>query len=187
MSGRFTITATAIPGVQVVERKPVGDDRGFLARLFCTSELAAAGWLRPIAQVNHTFTGVRGTVRGMHFQHPPHAEMKLVICIRGAIYDVAVDLRRGSPTFLEHHAQMLSAENNQALLIPEGCAHGFQTLTGDVEIIYLHSAPYAATAEGGLSPLDSRLDIKWPLSVAAISKRDAAHPAVTGDFKGVTP
>lgn len=186
MSGRLIITATAIPGVHIVERKPVGDERGFLARLFCADELTVAGWTRPVAQVNHTLTALRGTVRGMHFQYPPHAEMKLVTCIRGAIYDVAVDLRHGSPTFLAHHAHILSAENHQALLIPEGCAHGMQALTADAEIIYLHGAPYVAEAEDGLAPLDPRLGINWPLPVAAISARDAAYSPTTPGFKGVT-
>jgi dTDP-4-dehydrorhamnose 3,5-epimerase len=185
MSGRFSITSTTVPGVRVVERKAIGDERGFLARLFCASELTAAGWLRPIAQINHTFTALRGTVRGMHFQRPPYAEMKLVTCVRGAIYDVAVDLREGSASLLAHHAQILSAENHQALLIPEGCAHGFQALTPDVEIIYLHSIPYVGEAEGGVAPLDPRLGINWPLSVAAMSTRDSSHPAIASDFKGL--
>lgn len=185
MSPRFTITATAIAGVQVVERKTIGDERGFLARLFCAEELAAVGWTRPVAQINHTFTAARGTVRGLHFQHPPHAEMKLVTCIRGAIFDVAVDLRGGSPSFLAHHGEVLSRDNSRALLIPEGCAHGFQALTDDVEIIYLHSAPFAAAFEGGIAPLDVRLGINWPLPVTVISERDARHPEIAADYKGL--
>lgn len=186
MTGRFLITDAPIGGVRVVERMPKGDHRGFLSRLFCSAELAAAGWTRAIAQINHTFTAGKGTVRGMHFQLPPKAEMKLVTCIRGAIFDVAVDLRAGSPTLLAHHGQVLSAQNNLALLIPEGCAHGFQSLTDNVEIIYLHSEFYASEAEGGVSPLDPRLAIEWPLPISAISDRDAKHPAInTNDYKGI--
>jgi dTDP-4-dehydrorhamnose 3,5-epimerase len=96
-----------------------GDSRGYLVRLFCAEELAGAGWARPVAQVNHTYTTGRGAVRGMHFQHPPHAEMKLVACIRGEVWDVAVDIRAGSPTFLQWHAERMSAENGVALLIPK--------------------------------------------------------------------
>jgi dTDP-4-dehydrorhamnose 3,5-epimerase len=185
MNGRFSIIETPIAGVRGVERKPRGDHRGFLSRLFCSEELASAGWVKPVAQINHTFTATKGTIRGLHYQRFPKAEMKLVTCIKGAIFDVAVDLREGSPTLLAYHGQVLSAENNLALLIPEGCAHGFQALTGDVELIYLHSQPYAAEAEGGFSPLDPRIAIEWPLPVAAMSERDAGHPAVTSDFKGL--
>ena len=107
----------------------MGDARGFLSRLFCAEELRAAGWTGPIAQINHTHTARKGTVRGMHFQYPPHAEMKLVSCLRGEVWDVAVDIRAGSQTFLRWHAEILSADNGRALLIPQGFAHGFQALT----------------------------------------------------------
>src|SRR5690554_6695588 len=105
---RFTVTNLPLAGLKRVQRQRLGDNRGFLARLFCAEELAAAGWTQPIAQINHTFTAKQGTVRGMHFQRPPHAEMKLVSCIRGEVWDVAVDLRVGSPTFLHWHAERLS-------------------------------------------------------------------------------
>ena len=130
---RFTIEHLPLQGLQRVTRQRLGDARGFLARLYCAEELARAGWRQPIAQINHTATAARGTVRGMHFQRPPHAEMKLVSCIRGEAWDVAVDLRADSETFLHWHAERLSAENGHALLIPEGFAHGFQTLSDDVE------------------------------------------------------
>ena len=126
---RFRIQSTPLSGLQVITRQMLGDHRGFLSRLFCADELAQAGWTKPIAQINHTYTAKKGTVRGMHFQHPPHAEMKLVSCIRGEVWDVAVDLRANSPTFLHWHAEVLSADNHKALLIPEGFAHGFQTLS----------------------------------------------------------
>lgn len=182
---RFTITDLPMAGLKRVQRQRLGDSRGFLARLFCADELAAAGWTQPIVQINHTFTAKQGTVRGMHFQRPPNAEMKLVSCIRGEVWDVAVDLRVGSPTFLHWHAERLSAENGCALLIPEGFAHGFQALTDDVELLYCHSAAYAAQAEGGLNPNDPRLGIAWPLAIAELSARDAGHALITADFEGV--
>ena len=182
---RFTVTGLPLNGLKLVERQRLGDSRGFLSRLFCAEELAAAGWAKPIAQVNHTYTARQGTVRGMHFQHPPHAEMKLVNCIRGEIWDVAVDMRAGSPTFRRWHAERLSADNCRALLIPEGFAHGFQALTDDVELLYCHSSAYARVAEAGLNPLDASLAIGWPLPVTGISERDAAHPLLGNGFEGV--
>lgn len=182
---RFTVTDLPLKGIKLVERQRLGDSRGFLARLFCAEELVAAGWIRPIAQINHTYTAAQGTVRGMHFQRPPHAEMKLVSCIRGEVWDVAVDVRADSPTFLHWHAERLSADNCRALLITEGFAHGFQALTDDVELLYCHSAAYAHDAEAGLNPLDERLAITWPLPVSELSARDAAHPLVETGFEGV--
>jgi dTDP-4-dehydrorhamnose 3,5-epimerase len=122
----------------------------------------------------------------MHFQYPPHAETKLVSCLRGAVFDVAVDLRKGSPTFLRWQAQEISAENRLALLIPAGFAHGFQALSDECELLYVHSAPYVAAAEGGLNPRDAALAIGWPLAIAEMSERDAGHPPVGPDFEGLT-
>ncbi len=182
---RFTIADLPLSGLKRVERQRLGDQRGFLARLFCVDELAAAGWVKPIAQINHTYTAKQGTVRGMHFQYPPYAEMKLVTCIRGEVWDVAVDLRVESATFLKWHAERLSAENGVALLIPEGFAHGFQALTEDVELLYCHSMPYASSAEGGLNPLDERICITWPLAINDLSAKDAAHELIGRNFGGV--
>ena len=182
---RFVVADTPISGVKLVTRQPQGDERGFLARLFCARELAQLGWSKPLAQVNHTLTQRSGTVRGLHYQKTPHAEMKLVSCLRGAVWDVAVDLRSGSPTFLHWHAQRLSAANHDALLIPEGCAHGFQSLGDDAELLYCHSMPYAPEADAGLHPLDQRLGIEWPLPVALLSQRDARHPALDARFAGL--
>jgi len=168
-----------------VQRQRIGDARGHLERMFCAQELCDAGWDAPIAQINHTCTARRATVRGLHFQYPPHAEMKLVSCLRGEVWDVAVDLRPGSATFLRSHAERLSADNGVALLIPRGFAHGFQALTDDVAMLYCHSAAHAAAAEGGLHPLDPRLALPWPLSVGELSVRDAGHPFIGDDFQGV--
>lgn len=182
---RFTVTDLPLTGLKRVQRQRLGDSRGFLSRLFCAEELGSAGWDKPVAQINHTYTARKGTVRGMHFQRPPHTERKLVSCLRGEVWDVAVDLRPDSPTFLHWHAEHLSAENGCALLIPEGFAHGFQALTDDVELLYCHSAAYAAQSEDGLTPADPRLGIRWPLAITELSARDAGHPLITSDFEGV--
>lgn len=186
MSGRrLAVSDTPLPGLRVVQRQRIGDSRGYLQRLFCADELRDAGWTAPLQQLNHTLTASRGTVRGLHFQHPPHAEIKVVSCLRGEVWDVAVDLRRGSPTFLQWHAELLSADNGRALLIPQGFAHGFQTLCDGVEMLYAHSAAYTAAAEGGVHPLDPRLALPWPLAVGEVSARDAGHPPIDERFDGV--
>lgn len=174
-----------LAGLVLIERKPQGDERGAFCRMFCAEELACAGWQQPIVQINHTVTRQRGTVRGLHYQNPPHAEMKLVSCIRGEVWDVVVDLRRDSPTFLNWHAERLSAGNARALLIPQGFAHGFQALSDDVEMLYCHSATYEPDFEGGLNPADPLLLIDWPLPVAGLSPRDASHSRLTPAFAGL--
>jgi dTDP-4-dehydrorhamnose 3,5-epimerase len=182
---RFTVTDLALAGLKRVEHKRHGDERGFVSRLFCAEELSVAGWKKPIIQVNHSYTIRCGTVRGMHLQRPPHAEMKLVSCIRGEVWDVAVDVRAGSKTFLRWHAEHLSAANRCALLIPEGFAHGFQTLADDVELIYCHSSAYTAKGEVGLNPKDPMLAIDWPLQITELSARDSQHPMLDGQYAGV--
>jgi dTDP-4-dehydrorhamnose 3,5-epimerase len=177
MSRPFDILFTPLEGLRVIRRRRITDERGFLARLFCDQELGELGWPGRVAQVNHTATIRRGTVRGLHFQVPPYAEFKLVSCIRGIIWDVAVDLRVGSPTFLKWYARELSAENECAMLIPEGFAHGFQSLTNDCEMVYVHSAGYEPDAESGIHVNTAQLGIGWPLPVNHLSKRDAGLPA----------
>ena len=169
----------------MIERKPIRDSRGHLARIFCAEHLKGAGWKKPIAQINQTMTKSRGTVRGLHFQNAPYAEMKLISCLQGEIWDVAVDLRKNSPTFLKWHGEKLSSENYRALLIPEGFAHGFQTLTNDCELLYLHSAPYKPDSEGGIRPNDPYLAIAWPLKFYEVSERDSEHPLLNDLFKGI--
>lgn len=182
---RFAVTPLLLPGLQLVERQVIGDSRGFLSRLFCAQELSAVGWLKPIAQINQTCTVKKGTVRGMHYQSSPACEMKLVSCIRGMVWDVAIDLRKNSPSFLTWHAEVLSENNRRALLIPEGFAHGFQAMTNDVELLYCHSAAYSPAHEQGLNPLDPQLDIRWPLDITEISVRDAQHPLLDSLFSGI--
>lgn len=182
---RFQIVDTPIPGLKIVERTRRSDERGFLARLFCAQELAPAGWNKPIAQINQTLTRRAGTVRGLHFQLPPHAEMKLVNCIRGKVWDVAVDLRRGSPTFLKWFGTYLSAENDRALLIPEGFAHGFQAIVEDCELIYFHTCAYHRASEGALHPEEPRVAILWPQAIAELSTRDRGYPVLPPAFQGI--
>lgn len=186
MSARFDILDTPLSGLRILQRKPIGDSRGYLERLFCSVELQALSPGRHIEQINHTLTASRGTVRGMHFQRPPHAEIKFVSCLRGEIFDVAVDLRHNSQTFLCWHAELLSADNHKTLVIPEGFAHGFQTLTDDCEMLYFHTAAFQPGAEGGLNAQDPRLAIQWPLPVAGVSPRDASHPLLDDTFAGLT-
>lgn len=185
MSARFIVHATPLAGLSLVERLPVGDDRGFFERLYCADELRPVLGTRSIVQINRTLTVAPGTVRGMHFQRPPAAEMKVVTCLRGEVFDVAVDVRRGSPTFLQWYGVLLTEANRRSLVIPEGFAHGFQTMTTHCELLYFHTAAYAPGAEGGLDPRDARLGIRWPSRVAALSARDASHPPIGDDFVGV--
>jgi dTDP-4-dehydrorhamnose 3,5-epimerase len=173
-------------GLLCFERSRIEDHRGFLSRVFCTEEFAGAGITMSVAQINQTLTHCKGVVRGMHFQLPPFAEMKLVSCIRGQVFDVVVDLRADSPTFLKWHAEILSSENRRALAVPEGFAHGFQSLETECELLYLHSVPYQPKVERGLNACDPRLDIDWPLPIAEISERDRGHAMLTDKFTGVT-
>jgi dTDP-4-dehydrorhamnose 3,5-epimerase len=183
-ASRFTLTRLPLAGLFRVERQRHEDSRGSFERLFCAEELIAGGWTQPVAQVNYTRTQRRGTVRGLHFQRPPYAEKKLVRCLRGEIWDVAVDLRADSSTFLQWHAETLN-ERNGALLIPEGFAHGFQALTDDVELLYCHSMAYEAQAEDGLRAQDPRLNIAWPLPITEQSERDTLHRLLSPEFSGL--
>ena len=185
-NNRFLFHHTSLEGLYVVERMPIKDQRGFFCRLFCVEEFQAAGLKKPIAQINHSLTIKKGALRGLHFQYPPHAEVKIVSCLQGEVFDVAVDIRKGSPTFLRWYGEILSPENKKSLLIPEGFAHGFQTLTEHCELIYLHSAPYQPQAEGALHVNDPSLGILWPIEITEISERDRAHPFIGPDFEGIT-
>ena len=171
-------TELPLAGAFRVELEPRGDARGFFARLFCAEEFAAHGLATGWVQCNTSFTAAQGTVRGLHFQRPPMAETKLLRCIRGAIFDVIVDLRAGSPTFGRWHGERLDDQNRMMICVPEGFAHGFQTLTPDVEMLYFHSALYSAAHEGGLRWDDARVAVNWPLGVTEMSARDAAFPGL---------
>jgi dTDP-4-dehydrorhamnose 3,5-epimerase len=167
-------TETKLKGAFVIDLERREDDRGFFARTFCQNEFAAHGLKPVIAQANLAFNKRKGTLRGMHFQYPPHAETKLVRATRGAILDIIVDLRPESPTYLQHVEVELTADNHRALYVPERFAHGYQALADATETSYQVGEFYAPGSEGGLSPYDPRLGLKWPLPVTVISPKDAA-------------
>jgi dTDP-4-dehydrorhamnose 3,5-epimerase len=181
----LSLQALPLAGLYCLQQAVHADERGRFARLFCEGSLAAFGQPLHVRQINHSRTALRGTVRGLHFQHPPQAESKLICCLRGAVWDVAVDVRRSSPTFLYWHAERLEAGDGRSLLLPPGFAHGFQALSDDAELLYLHSADYAPDYEDGLLADDPRLAIDWPLPIAQRSARDCAHSELTGSFTGV--
>jgi len=186
MSSRFEIFDRPLRDLKVIERKLIGDNRGYIERLFCAEEMLQLTSGKCIAQINHTLTAKRGTVRGLHFQYPPHAEIKFVSCLSGQVFDVAVDLRRHTPTFLQWHAEILSSDNHKTLVIPEGFAHGFQAMQDDCEMLYLHTSAYQPSHEGGLSAKDPKLGIRWPCEITEWSERDASHPLLTADFAGLS-
>lgn len=181
----MTFTETALKGGYIVSPTPFSDDRGWFARTYCKHEFAAIGHTKEWVQMNHSFTKEKGTVRGMHFQHPPFGEIKMVRCVAGAVWDVIVDIRKGSPTFLQHLGVELSAANRQMIYIPEGFAHGFQTLEENTELIYHHCEFYQPGVEGGLRYNDPVLNIQWPLRAINVSGRDNDHPLLDENFKGI--
>jgi len=181
----MNIVETPLKGVHVVESPTFADERGLFFRAFCDSELAPLLGERRIVQINLSRTKAVGAVRGLHFQRPPHAEMKLIRCLKGRVWDVAVDLRPASPTFLKWHAEELTPANARMMVIPEGCAHGFQVLEQESELLYLHTAPYVPESQGGLFCRDARLGIRWPIPVTGLSERDRRHPPIAPDFQGV--
>lgn len=168
-------TETPLKGSFIITGEPRGDSRGWFMRSYCKNEFApirhAAEWV----QMNHSFTAKKGTVRGLHFQREPHAEIKLVRCIAGSVYDVIVDLRKDSATYLQWYGDILSAENKKMMYVPEGFAHGFQALSDDAELLYNHSEFYNAAFESGILYNDPKINIQWPLPITEISDRDNSH------------
>jgi dTDP-4-dehydrorhamnose 3,5-epimerase len=167
---------TDLRNAWLIEPVPAHDDRGFFARTFCARQYAERGLTTRFVQNSTSQSIARGTLRGMHFQHAPHAEAKVVSCLQGAIWDVIIDLRADSPTFCQWQGFELTAENRRQLYVPEGFAHGFQTLSGDTQVGYLISAFYAPQASGGVRYDDPAFAIDWPLPVSAISEKDRAWP-----------
>ena len=176
---------TPLMGSYIIELNPYKDERGWFARTYCKNEFETIGHDKEWVQLNHSFTKHKGTVRGMHYQLPPFSEIKMVRCIAGAVYDVIVDLRKDSETFLKWFGADLSAENKKMIYIPEGFAHGFQALTDDCELIYHHSQFYMPGVEGGLKYDEPKVNIKWPLAITNISQRDNTHPFLDIHFKGI--
>jgi dTDP-4-dehydrorhamnose 3,5-epimerase len=169
-------TQTLVSGAYVIDLEPRIDERGSFARAWCQREFEAHGLTARLAQVNVSSNVRKGTLRGMHYQVGPREEAKVVSCARGAIYDVVLDLRRDSPTYLRWDAVELTARNRRMLYIPEGCAHGFQTLAADAELLYLMSEFYSPEHACGVRYNDRAFDIRWPLAVASISDTDRTWP-----------
>jgi dTDP-4-dehydrorhamnose 3,5-epimerase len=181
----MTLTELPLAGMFEARAQVIQDERGRFARLFCMEALAGAHQGRSIVQINHSMTRSVGAIRGMHFQRAPAAEGKWVRCLRGRVFDVAVDLRRGSETFLRWHGVTLDAATMNAVFIPEGCAHGFQVLEPDSELLYLHTAMYAPALEAGVRFDDPALSIAWPLPITDVSERDRRHPLIDTAFEGI--
>ena len=169
---KLSIIKQSIPSIILCSHNAAHDERGYLERIFCSRELKKIMSNKKIVQVNRTFTKKKGTIRGMHYQKKPFQETKIIQCIKGKILDIAVDLRKSSKTFLKHTSIYLDSKKPNSLIIPEGFAHGFQTLTNNVELLYFHTNFYNPKYESGLNPLDKLLSIDWPLNCKYLSERD---------------
>ncbi len=176
---------TPLAGAFVIKLEPFQDERGLFARTFCQKEFEQIGHTENFVQFNHSMTVAKGCIRGMHFQKPPFAEIKLIRCIKGKVWDVIVDIRQNSMTFLKWFGVELSAENQKMIYIPKGFAHGFQTLEPNTELIYHHTAFYTPSAEGGLKYDDPKLKIDWKLTPEQLSKKDQEYNYINENFKGI--
>lgn len=176
---------SGIEGVKIITTEPFCDERGEFSRIFCQKEMFSISENLIIRQINHSKTNKKGTIRGLHFQYHPHSEIKIVRCTKGKIFDVAVDLRKESKTFLKWHAEILSAENQKMLVVPQGFAHGFQTLEDDSEIIYFNTEFYNKELEGALRYDDPKINIQWPEKVTVLSDKDSSHPYLDEKFMGI--
>jgi dTDP-4-dehydrorhamnose 3,5-epimerase len=174
-----------IPDAFIIEIVTSSDDRGMFSRIFCQKELNSILHGEKIVQVNHSFTKHRGMIRGMHFQVPPKAEIKIVKCIRGSVFDVIIDLRKGSSTFLKWFGEILSEDNMKMIYVPQGFAHGFQTQVQNTELLYFHTEFYSPRHERGIRYDDPMIGVSWPLTVSGLSDRDKTHPLLTEDFRGL--
>ena len=180
----MNILQTQISGLVVVETTRHIDARGSFSRLYCERELSDIVGMRQIVQVNYSRTSAVGAVRGLHFQHEPCAEKKFIRCLKGRVWDVAVDLRANSSTFLKWHAEELSPANARMMVIPEGFAHGFQVLEPESELLYLHTDFYAPKSEDGVRYNDPQLAITWPCPISEISERDSKLQFIDSNFQG---
>lgn len=185
MGGRMKFIEATLAGAYAIELEPFMEERGLFARTFCQKEFATIGFHKQIVQINHSVTKQKGTIRGMHYQRPPVSEIKIIRCVQGKIFDVMVDLRANSLTFMQWHGMELSKDNLRMAYIPVGFAHGFQTLTDNAELIYHHSAFYSPEYEHGLRFDDPALAIKWPLPLGVISPKDQSYPLTNKNFKGI--
>lgn len=176
------LNQTKIPGCYKVETTGFQDHRGFFFRLFCTQELKDAIGTRQIVNVNHSQTAKVGAIRGMHFQYPPHAEMKMVRCLSGSLFDVCVDLRKDSPTYLQWVGVELTPEKHNMLIVPEGCAHGFQVLKPNSDALYFSTNFYCKEHENGIRFNDPAIQIQWPCDPTDLSEKDLNHPLIDANF-----
>lgn len=178
-------TETPLKGSYVIDLEFFEDERGTFARTYCKNDYKAIGHTKEWVQLNYSFTKHKGTIRGMHFQLPPYSEIKLICCVTGAVYDVIIDLRKGSPTFLSYFGVELSAKNKRMIYIPEGFAHGGQALMNNCELIYNHSQFYLPGVERGIRYNDPKINIEWPLPMQYISEKDNLHLFLDDNFKGL--
>lgn len=185
MDKKLNIIQTKFKDLYIVEPNSFKDERGAFSRIYCENEMHDI-FGENIKQINHSVTKYKGTIRGLHFQYEPNAEIKMVKCIKGSVFDVVVDIRKNSPTFLQTFSVELTQENQKMICIPKGFAHGFQTLENDVELLYLHSSVYKPSKEGALNAKDPILNIKWPLDAINLSKRDMEHKFLDNTFEGMT-
>jgi len=176
---------TPLHGAHLIELERRGDDRGFFARFFCENEFGKAGLISKFVQVNNSLTGKKGTLRGMHYQLAPAAEVKVVRCIRGALYDAILDLRPDSPTYGKSFGAELNAENRLMMYVPRGFAHAILTLTDDTEALYLVSELYSPENERGVRWNDPQFDVKWPIEPVEISQKDGNWPDFNPEFHGI--
>lgn len=176
---------TPLSGAYIIELEPFQDSRGLFARTYCKREFKEIGHDREFVQFNHSANTNKGTLRGMHYQVPPSAEIKLIRCIRGVVYDVIIDVRYGSSTFLKYYGVELSEENMKMIYIPEGFAHGFQTLEDNTKMIYHHTQYYTPENEKAIRFNDPLINISWPLEPVNLTEKDKTHPLIDNNFKGI--
>lgn len=181
----MNFSPTLLKGLYVAFSDIQSDERGEFSRFFCQNSLEPTQASLNIAQVNYSQTVKQGAIRGLHFQREPAMETKFVRCIQGEVFDVAVDLRSSSPTFLHWHSEVLNSKSNKMMIIPEGFAHGFQALTNDVKMLYLHTEFYQPEFEAGIRYSDPAINIDWPLDVTDVSDKDRTHPHVSAKFEGL--
>jgi len=183
----FLVKNTLIEGVKLGQMRPKTDERGYFERVYCRKEYEElAGRPLEIKQINRSMSKVKGTTRGLHFQWPPRAETKIVSCPAGRLFDVAVDLRVGSPTYLQYFSAELTAENKKFLIIPEGFGHGFQTLEPNTEILYLVTEEFSVQHDDGINPIDPAVSVEWPLKIALLSKKDTDRKYISDrGFTGI--
>ncbi len=185
MDNKLKIKENRFKGLYTIHPIITEDNRGSFSRIFCMNEIQHLLNGKIIQQINHSITSQKGTVRGMHFQYAPDCEVKMVKCIKGKVLDIVIDIRKDSKTFLNIFYIELSAKNQNMIYIPEGFAHGFQTLEDNTELLYLHTQQYSPNNEGALNIRDPLLSINFPLDIINLSKRDEVHTFLDKNFKGI--